>query len=86
MDNGVHVHATVRSFLEKRDVDMDTEFFENLGVDMDSGHLTLLHTSDHQTLMINLLNGGASYRWSFSPHSAWGSIESTTILTTNPSL
>ena len=34
----------------------------------------------------NILNGGASFRWSFSPLSAWGSIESTTILTTHPSL
>jgi len=33
-----------------------------------------------------MLNGGASFRWSFGPHSAWGSIESTTILTTYPSL
>ena len=32
------------------------------------------------------LNGNASFRWSFGPHSAWGSIESTTILTTHPSL
>ena len=32
------------------------------------------------------VNGGASLRWSFGPHSAWGSIESTTILTTHPSL
>ena len=32
------------------------------------------------------LNGGASFRWSFGPISAWGSIESTTILTTLPSL
>jgi len=29
---------------------------------------------------------GASFRWSFGPLSAWGSIESTTILTTHPSL
>ena len=27
-----------------------------------------------------------SFRWSFVPHFAWGSIESTTILTTHPSL
>ena len=33
-----------------------------------------------------MLNGGASFRRSFGPHSAWGSIESTTILTTHPSL
>ena len=33
-----------------------------------------------------LLNGGVSFRWSFGPHFAWGSIESTTILTTHPSL
>ena len=32
------------------------------------------------------LNGGASFQWSFGPHSAWGSIESTAILTTYPSL
>ena len=34
----------------------------------------------------DLLNGDASFRWSFRPNSAWGSIESTTILTTHPSL
>ena len=28
---------------------------------------------------IEVLNGGASFRWSFGPLSAWGSIESTTI-------
>jgi len=32
------------------------------------------------------VNGGAPIRWSFGPLSAWGSIESTTILTTHPSL
>ena len=32
------------------------------------------------------INGGASLRWSFGPLSAWGSIETTTILTTHPSL
>ena len=32
------------------------------------------------------LNWDPSFRWSFGPFSAWGSIESTTILTTNPSL
>ena len=32
------------------------------------------------------LNGGASFRWSFGPLFAWGSIESATILTTHPSL
>ena len=32
------------------------------------------------------INGGASFRWSFGPHSTWGSIESATILTTHPSL
>ena len=32
------------------------------------------------------LNWGASFRWSFGPLSAWGTIESTTILTTHPSL
>ena len=34
----------------------------------------------------NIVNGGASFRWSFGPLSAWGSKESTTILTTHPSL
>ena len=33
-----------------------------------------------------LVNRGASFRWSFGPHSALGSIESTTIFTTHPSL
>ena len=32
------------------------------------------------------INGGASFRWSFDPLSAWGSIVSTTIVTTHPSL
>ena len=35
---------------------------------------------------LNPINGNASFRWSFCPQSAWGSIESTTILTTHPSL
>ena len=35
---------------------------------------------------MNWLNGGASFRWSFGPLFAWVSIESTTILTTHPSL
>ena len=34
----------------------------------------------------NFINGGAPFRWSFGPHSAWSSIESTTILTMHPSL
>ena len=34
----------------------------------------------------SLLNGGASFRWSFGPLAAWGSKESSTILTTHPSL
>ena len=33
-----------------------------------------------------ILNRGASFRWSFCPHYAWGSKESKTILTTHPSL
>ena len=33
-----------------------------------------------------VVNGGASFRWSFGPLFPWGSIESTTILTTHPSL
>ena len=32
------------------------------------------------------INGGASFRWSFGPLSAWDSIVSTPILTTHPSL
>ena len=35
---------------------------------------------------IQIINGGAFFRWSFDPLSAWGSIESTTILTTHVSL
>ena len=42
--------------------------------------------SDQELYDIERVNGGASSRWSFGPHSAWGSIESTTILTTQPSL
>ena len=34
----------------------------------------------------DLINGGASLRWSFGPCSAWGSEESTTISTTHSSL
>jgi len=41
---------------------------------------------DITSLSRHKVNGGASFRWSFGPHSAWGSIESTTILTTHPSL
>ena len=32
------------------------------------------------------INRGASFRWWFGPLSSWGSIETTTILTTHPSL
>ena len=34
----------------------------------------------------DIINGDASFRWSFGPLFAWGSKESTTILTTHPSL
>ena len=40
----------------------------------------------HMKLWITELNRGAPFRWSFGPHSACGSIESTTILTTHPRL
>ena len=33
-----------------------------------------------------IVNRGASFRWSFGPHSAWDSIESTIIFTTHPRL
>ena len=33
-----------------------------------------------------MINGGASFRWSFDPLSAWDSTESTTILNTHHSL
>ena len=45
-----------------------------------------LYGNDRKSHADLLINGGASFRWSFGPHSAWGSIESTTILTTHPSL
>ena len=32
------------------------------------------------------INRDASFRWSFGPHSAWGSIEPMIILSTHPSL
>ena len=38
------------------------------------------------SLKAEFINRGASFGWSFGPHSAWGSIGSTTILTTHPSL
>ena len=41
---------------------------------------------NRQWLFHFVINGGASFRWSFGPNSAWGSIESMTILTTHPSL
>ena len=48
------------------------------------------HTLSSKILKIpvfNLpINGGASFRWSFGPLTAWGSIESATILTTHPRL
>ena len=37
-------------------------------------------------ITFGLLNGGTSFRWSFGPNFAWGSIESNTILITRPSL
>ena len=45
-----------------------------------------LKASLNQTLLKVIINGGASFRWSFGPLSVWDSIESTTILTTHPSL
>ena len=35
---------------------------------------------------LHVINGDADFRWSSGPHSAWGSKESTAILTTHPSL
>ena len=35
---------------------------------------------------LTIINGGTSFQWSFGPFSTCGSIESTTILTTHPSL
>ena len=40
----------------------------------------------HFTTILQWINRGASFWWSFGPLSAWGSIESMTILTTHPSL
>ena len=40
----------------------------------------------HKGKVISFLKRGASSQRSFGPHSAWGSKESTTILTTHPSL
>ena len=45
-----------------------------------------LKASLNQTLLKVIINGGASFRWSFGPLSVWDSIESMTILTTHPSL
>ena len=55
------------------------------------GKLPVLVISYYDSLIIiyyndNNINGGASFRWSFGPHSAWSSIEPTTILTTHPRL
>ena len=36
--------------------------------------------------VVFMIKGGASFRWSFGPLSTWGSIVSTTILTTHPIL
>ena len=44
-------------------------------------HVSMAHMSN-----ILVINWGASFRWSFGPLSAWGSIESTTIVSTHPSL
>ena len=47
----------------------------------------LINDEEQMAHLVSLLiNGGASFRWSFGPLSAWGSIVSTTILTTHPSL
>ena len=48
-----------------------------------TGHIQKIGTFMIRT---ELINRGASFRWSFGPHSAWGSIESTTTLTTHSSL
>ena len=41
--------------------------------------VSIIYYMDH-------INGNASFRWSFGPHSACGSIDLTTIFTTHPSL
>ena len=43
------------------------------------------HRHQTQDWFDYFINRGAPFRWSFGPHSAWSSIESTTILTTHPS-
>ena len=45
---------------------------------------TIVYTDVHKNMI--MINWGASFRWSFCLHSAWGSTEPTTILTTNPTL
>ena len=45
-----------------------------------------IYDSDMVSLDSNVVNGGASFRWSFGPLFAWGSKESTTMLTTHSSL
>ena len=42
--------------------------------------------SKKKKVRTHTVNRGAPFRWAFGPHSACGSIESTTILTTHPSL
>ena len=46
----------------------------------------MVSESEIQTTKRGCVTHRASFRWSFGPHSAWGSIEPTTILTTHPSL
>ena len=47
-------------------------------------HIKKQHEGWFFSLEFVLLNRGASFRWSFGPHPACGSMESTIILTTHP--
>ena len=50
------------------------------------GGKVFLHPYSHFTYLLSKLNGGASFRWSFGPYSAWGSKALTTIPTPHSSL
>ena len=48
--------------------------------------LTQIILRDNELTQVKFMNRGACFRWSFGPLTAWRIIESTTILTTHPSL
>ena len=70
----------INIYLDIEKIEHDLEEFKDI-----SG-LEERENEKKEILCEYLINGSASFRWSFGPLSAWGSIESATTLTTHPNL